>query len=82
MQLQTLLCYSYAYNMIFITIFKMKHKFRTALGSALHKWEILGVHLLSNLVSSHRLLQLHNTQHIYVKFHITKTAFIYSSIAL
>jgi len=60
----------------------MKHKFRIALGSALHKWEILGVHLLSNLISSQRLLQMHSTQHIYVKFHITKTAFTYSSIAL
>jgi len=60
----------------------MKRKFNIALGSPLHKWEILGVHLLSSNVSSHWLMKLHNTQHIYVKVHITKTAFTYSSIAL
>ena len=34
MQLQ-IMCYSYAYNMIYTIIFKMKHKLYIASGSAL-----------------------------------------------
>lgn len=59
MQLQTILCYSFIFDKIFITFFKIKHKLYVILGSTpTHQCKILGACL--------PLYELHNFSFCYL----------------